>query len=105
MPYRRHCAETIEEILSGKGQETYPCESSTAARLLIWFSLLHEYFERALIAIKHLHKQDEQLAQELSLLIPLTPPDLTAGWLKKLVRILVNSGFWSQTRLAYSVRK
>jgi len=100
IPYKRHCADTVEEILTGKAKQTYPCESSTALRLKIWFSLLREYFERSLTAIKYIYKQDEQLQQELSSLIPLCPASLAAGWLKKLVRILVNSGHWSQTRLA-----
>lgn len=100
IPYKRHCADTVEEILSGTDKQTYPCETSTALRLKIWFSLLREYFERSLTAIKHLYKQDEQLQQELSSLISLCPASLATGWLKRLVRILVNSGFWLQTRLA-----
>ena len=100
VPYKRHCADTVEEILTGTEKETYPCETSTARRLKIWFSLLREYFERSLAAIKYIYKQDKQLQQELSSLIPLCPASLAAGWLKKLVRILVNSGHWLQTRLA-----
>ena len=100
IPYKRHCADTVEEILTGKAKQTYTCETSTALRLKIWFSLLREYFERSLAAIKYIYKQDKQLQQELSSLIPLCPASLAAGWLKKLVRILVNSGHWLQTRLA-----
>ena len=100
VPYKRHCVETVEEILSGTDSQTYACETSTAIRLRAWFSLLREYFENALEALKHLYKQDERIQQELSSLIPLCPASLAAGWLKMLVRFIVNSGFWLQTRLA-----
>ena len=100
VPYKRFCADTVEEILSHKGKGTYPCESSTAARLRIWFSLLRGYWEGALSALKNLHKQDEQLQLMLLSLTPVQPSRLAAGWLKKIVRLLVNSCFWLQTRSA-----
>ena len=100
VPYKRYSEEVIEEILAEREEETYPCETSTAFRLRCWFSLLREYFERALCAIRYIHRQDEVIFQELSDLIPLTPASLAAGWLKSIVRILVNSDFWLQTRFA-----
>lgn len=100
VPYKRYCSETIEEILSDKGSSTYPCENSTAARLRTWFLLLREYCESALTAIMHLHKQDRQLKEELSALIPLDVSALPAGWLKKVVHAMVSAGFWPQTRSA-----
>ena len=100
VPYKRYCSETVEEILSGKDSSTYPCENSTAARLRTWFLLLREYCESALTAIMHLHKQDRQLEEDLSALIPLDPAALPSGWLKKVVRALVGAGFWRQTRSA-----
>lgn len=100
VPYKRHCADTIEEILSDKDSDTYPCETSTAVRLRHWFSLLRGYWERALIALRHLYENDEQILTDLSMFIPFQPSLFSAGWLKKIVRILVNAGFWIQTRLA-----
>ena len=100
VPYKRHCADTIEEILSDKDSDTYPCETSTAVRLRHWFSLLRGYWERALIALRHLYENDEQILADLSMFIPFQPALFSAGWLKKIVRILVNAGFWIQTRLA-----
>lgn len=100
VPYKRYSADAIEEILDERKEETYPCEDSTALRLRCWFSLLRDYFEKALCAIRYRHRQDEEVWQELSNLIPLTPITLSAGWLKSIVRILVNSGFWLQTRFA-----
>ncbi len=100
VPYKHHSAEAIEEILKERKTETYPCEASTALRLRRWFSLLREYCEKALRAIMYLHKQDQALQQELAVLIPLAPASAADGWLKKLVRILVNAGLWPQTRFA-----
>ena len=100
VPHKHHSAEVIEELLTEREEEIYPCETSTAFRLRCWFSLLREYFERALRAIRYIHRQDEVICQERSGLIPLTPASLKAGWLKSIVRILVNSGFWLQTRFA-----
>ena len=86
--------------MSRKNNGTYPCEPSTAARLRIWFSLLREYWEGALRALKNLYKQDEQLQTLLLSLTPVQPSRLATGWLKKIVRLLVNSCFWLQTRSA-----
>ena len=100
VPYKHHSAQAIEEILSERKEEAYPCETSTALRLRCWFSLLREYFEGALAAVRCLHRQDQALRQELEDLIPLAPASLASGWLKQLVRILVNAGLWPQTRFA-----
>lgn len=100
VPYKRYSAEAIEEILAEKDEKIYSCENSTALRLRCWFSLLREYFEKALRAIRYHHSQNEAIWQELSAFIPLTTASLSAGWLKRIVRILVNSGFWLQTRSA-----
>ena len=90
----------MEEILSDKDCDTYPCETSTAVRLQLWFSLLQAYWERALTALRHLHENDDQILTDLSMFIPFQPSRFPAGWLKRIVRILVNAGFWIQTRLA-----
>ena len=100
VPYKRYSAEAIEEILAEKEVNIYVCENSTALRLKCWFSLLREYFEKALRVIRYRYRQDEGIWKELSAFIPLTPSSLSAGWLKSIVRILVNSDFWLQTRSA-----
>lgn len=108
MPYKRHEAETIEQIIAspeGDGNASYPCEASTVYRIKVWFSLLREYLESSIQALKELYRNDAVLYEELCALSPY--PDVhryTDGWLKRLVRILVNSGRWRQTRSAYAVR-
>lgn len=101
VPYKRYSAEVIEEILSEKEEtESYPCETSTAHRIRIWFSLLRDYLRRVIEALKLLYKQDAVLLAVLKKMSPLEPSHLPSGWLKILVRITVNSGRWIQTRSA-----
>lgn len=91
----------IEEILSEKEESaSYPCETSTAHRIRSWFSLLRDYLKRVIEALKLLYKQNATLLETLEKMSFLKPKELPAGWLKILVRIIVNSGRWKQTRSA-----
>lgn len=106
VPYKRYDAETIEEVLSPKDNSpSFPCETSTASRLRIWFLLLRGYFEGTLRALGFLYRRDQDLHEKLSGLIPLDPGTMENGWLKCLVRVIVNSGRWKQTRSAFAVHK
>lgn len=103
VPYKRYSSETVELIITSSNTETddYPCELSTAIRLKIWFFLLREYFKNTLISLTFLYDYDVALCNEINNLI--TCIDLRSGvtgWLKKLVRYLVNSGRWLHTRSA-----
>ena len=91
----------IEEILSVEEElPSYPCETSTVLRIRHWFSLLRDYLERIIEALRLLYNQDTVLLSVLEKLNPLQPACLPSGWLKILVRITVNSGRWKQTRSA-----
>lgn len=101
VPYRRYSSTTVESVLShNEKPESYPCENSTAFRMRRWFLLLHDYFEQSLTALKTEHARDAGTVRFLDSLLPLNLPELAGGWLKKLVRILVNSGRWVHTRSA-----
>ena len=101
VPYKRYDAETIEEVLTPEENiPSFPCETSTAVRLRLWFLLLRSYFEGTVRALLFLHRHDRDIQEKLSVLIPLDPARLENGWLKRLVRIIVNSGRWRQTRSA-----
>ena len=100
VPHKHYAADVIEKILKGNSLGCFPGEGSTAIRLRAWFMLLREYFEQSIKALKFIHKESRRLTNELSSLIPLNPTKLAAGWLKHLVRILVNSSRWQQTRFA-----
>jgi hypothetical protein len=103
VPYKRYSSETVEHIISSSNFESddYSCELSTAVRLKIWFFLLREYFKNALISLTFLYDYDLELCNEIDCLIPyLDYSTGVTGWLKKLVRFLVNSGRWLHTRSA-----
>lgn len=107
VPYKHYSAEVVENILQ-EPEETAdfcsPCENSTVRRTIRWFSLLLSYLEAAVRSLIELNRHNSTLINELSSLLPLQPKRLPAGWLKRLVRTLVNSGRWLQTRLAMIVR-
>ena len=109
MPYKRHEAETIEQIIEPPAEQTeisYPCEASTVYRIKVWFSLLRQYLESTIQALKVLYRADAAFNEQLSSLQPLSADSHlgTAGWLKRIVRMVVNCGRWPHTRLAYAVR-
>ena len=43
VPYKRHCAETIEKIINGKNNDA-PCNSSIIRRVLSWWNIVLPYF-------------------------------------------------------------
>ena len=49
VPYKRHCAETIEKIT--KGNTDVPCESKTVQRIYAWWSTVVSYFMNILKAL------------------------------------------------------
>ena len=94
IPYKRYESKVFEEIIEEKDvPPSYPCEESTAKRIKLWFYLLREYFESSLTALRTLYSIDIPMSFEL-------PPKEKQpdGWLRRLVRILVNSGRYMQTR-------
>jgi hypothetical protein len=50
VPYKRHCAETFDSIISGK-PESAPCEERTLWRILAWWRVVGQYFLRVLKAL------------------------------------------------------
>lgn len=98
VPYKRYESDAVASALVTAFPETEddcPAEYSTISRWKLWFFLLHEYIEssvRALMELWHC------TAFVMLPLYPLT--NQTDGWLKILVRNLVNSGRWRQTRSA-----
>lgn len=98
VPYKRYesdvIANTLDETVSSQN-DCCPAEHSTIQRWKLWFFLLHDYFEGAVRALMEL------MNAESFVRIPLYPLSLQSdGWLKVLVRNLVNSGRWRQTRSA-----
>lgn len=103
VPYKRYGAEVIENILMDKPKDAddTPCELSTARRIKLWFFLLREYYESTMESIRAYWKGDKEIAAVTSRLLPLSEHHhFPAGWLKTLVRLLVNSNRWIHTRSA-----
>jgi len=104
VPYKRYSAEVIERIISrgpGGGVAGYPCEDSTARRLHSWFLDHLDIFQNTLESIKYLHNNDPDINRTINQLLPLRKfPGFPDGWLKALVRLLVNTKRWPQTRFA-----
>ena len=85
VPYKRHCAETIEKIIAGKTAEV-PCEESTIRKIRAWWSVLLPYF----ISVT------ESLNAKYSVTFrqPLAP--------KEIIRAVANAHLWIHTRSACS---
>lgn len=99
VPYKRYESDTISDVLEeSQGLENIccPAECSTMQRWKLWFFLLQSYFEASIRAITEL------MDIPLFIRLPLYPLSRQAdGWLKALVRNLVNSGRWRHTRSAW----
>lgn len=103
VPYKIHTAATFEKIIGNDLQDT-PAEESTIARIRKWFIDRADALVGGLLSIYTAHFQSSRIG----------PSDLpgsvlgrihffvenSSGWLKRLVRILVNNNRWVHTRLA-----
>lgn len=99
VPYKRYSTEAIEKILHDT--DDCPCELSTAKRIKLWFFLLREYYESTMESIRVYWEEDKEIAAVISRLLPLSlHHHFSAGWLRTLVRLLVNSNRWIHTRSA-----
>ncbi len=98
IPYKRYEADIISEALNETADPESGCcpaELSTIQRWKLWFFLLSEYLEATVRALMEL------MQVKAFIRLPLYPLSKQAdGWLKILVRNLVNSGRWRQTRFA-----
>ena len=96
VPYKRHCAETVEQIVNEKTEEV-SCEDSTIRKIKQWFNDKEQYFTGCLVSVAARHGAALS-AGATSLLRKMRE---CSGWLKRLVRIVVNSNLWVHTRSAF----
>ena len=96
VPYKRHCSETIEEIIEEKS-ETIGCEDSTIRKVKRWFVEKTQYFTGCLISVAARQGGVPPMGS-ISLLRKTRE---NGGWLKRLVRMVVNSNLWVHTRSAF----
>jgi len=100
IPYKRHCAETIEQIIEGAAEGVCG-EESTLKRVQRWFSGMAQYFAGCLESIAA--RQGMASAVNSGSLLRRIKDRFgqRVGWLKSLVRIIVNSNLWVHTRSEY----
>ena len=84
MPYKRHCAQTIEKIVSGEALAIY-CEESTIRKIKAWWANCRLYFAGVMASLQ------EKLGIEFS--ERPTP--------REVVRAVANAHLWEHTRSAF----
>jgi len=84
IPYKRHCADTIENIIAGE-ESGLPCEESTVRRINNWWVACLLYFENVLVSLRAKH----------GVLFSLRPAP------KEIVRAVVNANLWIHTHSAF----
>jgi hypothetical protein len=95
VPYKRFESVAIESALVADDScnAQFPGEERSYQRLKLWFYLIRKYFEGCIYSLK------ERLSFTCYIKLPLYPLERQLdGWLKGLVRHLVNSHLWLQTR-------
>ncbi|MCL2165462.1 MAG: DUF6431 domain-containing protein [Oscillospiraceae bacterium] len=83
IPYKRHCAETVEKIVSGDVDDVC-CDFVTESRIRTWWDGLYMYFKGVLVSL--------QMKYGVVFSSRLTP--------REIVRAVVNANYWVHTRSA-----
>jgi len=81
IPYKRHCAGTVENIIRGDTVDVC-CEERTIRRIRAWWAACRLYFESVLASLRE--KYDAVFS-------PNPAP-------KEIVRAVVNANLWAHTR-------
>ena len=83
IPYKRHCAETIENIISGKDMDVC-CDFAVEKRIRAWWAAMCLYFESVMTSLRI--KYGAVFSENP------TP--------REIVRAIVNANLWAHTRSA-----
>jgi hypothetical protein len=84
MPYKRHCAETIEQIID-KRLTSGNCDANLVYRILSWWRSMSVYFEGVMASLR----------TKFGAVISASPPP------REIVRAAANAHLWKSTRSAY----
>lgn len=84
VPYKRHCAETIELIIGGT-PENVCCEDSTISRIQAWWAICRLYFASVMASLREKYKVvfSKQCAP------------------REIIRAVCNAHLWVHTRSAF----
>jgi len=77
VPYKRHCADTIEAIAAGQ-PEGVPCDGRVIRRIALWWEVMLPYYINILKSLAEKYKMSFH-----------TPPAF-----REIVRAVVNSNSW-----------
>ena len=83
IPYKRHCAETVENIING-GVEDVCCDFVTEHRIRSWWAAVLLYFEKVLASLRTKH----------GAVFSANPTP------REIVRAITNTNLWVHTRTA-----
>ena len=83
IPYKRHCAETVENIVNDKIDDVC-CDNRTIARIKAWWDTCRLYFENVLAS----------LSEKYDVEFPLRHAP------RETIRAVVNANLWIHTRSA-----
>jgi len=83
IPYKRHCAETVEKIANGDVEDVC-CDFVTESRIRAWWNAVCMYFKSVLVSLQ------AKYATEFSS----NPAP------REIVRAVVNANYWIHTRSA-----
>ena len=84
IPYKRHCAETVENIVTGNTNDVC-CDDNTIRRIRTWWVACRLYFESVI----------ESLREKYGVVFSASPAP------REIVRAVVNAHLWDHTRSAF----
>jgi hypothetical protein len=84
IPYKRHCANTVERIINGDDSEAC-CEGRTIDRIKKWWSVYRPYFESVLASLR----------EEYGDVFSQHPAP------KEMIRAVANANLWVHTRSVF----
>ena len=82
IPYKRHCAETVENIIAGENDIC--CDFVTEYRIKAWWAAFSLYFERVKVSL--------QMKLKMTFSSNMTP--------REIIRMIINTNLWIHTRTA-----
>ena len=89
IPYKRHCVETYNDVITNDAVNAIYCEVNTIQRIKAWWIAIQLYIKSVLLAIKEKHGIDLSTTKKLV----------------EIVRALANTHLWPVTRSVLMPRR
>jgi hypothetical protein len=108
VPYKRHCSESIETVITGNTKLTVVADETTLWRWRCWFQVMKEYFQGCLLTINFQYQKGKLTVEAPPIRLSQSPLQRiwclvgdAPGWLARVVRSIANLNFWVHTRSAF----